>query len=498
VIKVFKSVKIKLMKKKLYLFLLLFLIILLYASSFVFSYSRLLKSNDPLFITDVARLIPLKVHRVDTLDNIEDLKKVIAEAREKKLKISISGSKHSQGGHTYYQDAIVLDMSSFNKILDLDVENKIIRVQSGAKWKDVQEYINPYNLAVKVMQSSYVFTIGGTLSVNAHGRDLDRSSVVETVRSFRLLNASGEILNVSRIENPELFKLVIGGYGLFGVIIDVDIELTNNDIYEQKSVIMDYKDFPEYFQKNIKDNPEVEMMLIRPSIAKDTFLHELVVVTWNKTDKTRDDIHTLTEEKNVLRDKFFFGLSRKYQWAKNLRWDLQKKIELGIGEVRLVSRTNAMRPPLAPLEFLDYYSSTNTDILQEYFIPIRNFIPFMDKFRDILLGDKVNAISFTIRYVRANNETYMAYAPTEDTFALIYMNNVSLSKKAQEKIEKTTQKIVDTVIKNSGTYYLTYQLYPTKEQMRKAYPNTDLFFAKKLQYDPSEIFMNKFYEKYAK
>lgn len=486
------------MKKKLYLSLGLLIMILLYASSFVFSYSRILQSNDPLLITDVARIIPLKVHRVDTLNNVEDLKKVLAEAREKKLKISISGSKHSQGGHTYYQGAIVLDMSSFNKILNFNEEKKTIRVQSGAKWKDVQEYINPYNLAVKVMQSSYVFTIGGTLSANAHGRDLDRSSVVETVRSFRLLNANGEILNVNRTENPELFELVIGGYGLFGVILDVDIELTNNDIYEQKSVVMDYKDFPEYFQKNIKGNSEVEMMLVRPSITTDTFLYELVVVTWSKTDKTRDDIYTLTEEKNVFRDKFFFGLSRKYNWAKNLRWSLQKKIETGVGETRIMSRTNAMRPPLAPLEFLDYYSNANTDIIQEYYIPTRNFIPFMDEFREILLKDKMNVISFTIRYVKSNNETYMAYAPTEDAFAIIQMSNVGLSEKAQDKTEKTTKKIVDVALKYSGTYYLTYQLYPTKEQMRKAYPNTDLFFAKKLEYDPGEIFMNKYYEQYAK
>ena len=122
----------------------------------------------------------------------------------------------------------------------------------------------------------------------------------------------------------------------------------------------------------------------------------------------------------------------------------------------------------------------------------------MDEFREILLKNKMNVMSFTIRYVKANNETYMAYAPKEDAFAIIQMSNVGLSKKSQDKTEKTTQEIVDVALKYSGTYYLTYQLYPTKEQIRKAYPNADLFFAKKLQYDPSEMFMNKFYEKYAK
>lgn len=494
-----KSDRIRFMKiKKLYVLLTLIFMILLYASSFVFSYSQILKDNDPLLITDVARLIPTKVHRIDTHDNIENLKQVLAEARERGVKVSISGSKHSQGGHTYYQDAIALDMSSFNKVLNLDTENKIIRVQSGAKWSQVQEYINPHGLAVKVMQSSNLFTVGGTLSANAHGRDLDRSSVVETVRSFRLLTAEGKILNVSRTENPKLFKLVIGGYGLFGVILDVDLELVENEIYEQKSVVLDYKNFTEYFEKNIKNNPEIKMMLARPSIATDTFLREIVVAIWHETDKTKEDIFKLTEEQNVLRDKFFFGLSRKYDWAKNLRWSLQKKIELGVGESRIMSRTNAMRPPLAPLEFLDYYSTSNTDIIQEYFVPTKNFVQFMDEFRRILIENDMNVISFTIRYVKANDETYMSYAPNEDAFAIIHMSNVGLSDKAQKKAKKATQEMVDATIKNSGTYYLTYQLYPTKEQMREAYPNTELFFAKKVQYDPEELFMNKFYEAYAK
>jgi decaprenylphospho-beta-D-ribofuranose 2-oxidase len=242
------------------------------------------------------------------------------------------------------------------------------------------------------------------------------------------------------------------------------------------------------------------MVLARPSIDPDqnSFLKEMVVTTWNATTSTKEDIHNLTGEQYVWRDKFFFGLSRKFDWAKALRWSLQKKIEAGVGSVRLVSRNNAMRPPLAPLELLDYYSDSNTDIIQEYYVPIKNFVPFMDEFRTILKDDKMNVISSTVRYVKANDETYMAYSPKEDSFAIIQMSNVGLSKAAQVKAEKTTQKLVDAAIKNGGTYYLTYQPYPTREQMRKAYPNTDLFFQKKLQYDPTELFMSEFYKKYGK
>ena len=477
---------------------LLFLVIA-YLGSFIFSYDRILHHKDKLLITDVARLVPRKVRSVDTAHTVDDLKAVLADARQKGLKVSIAGAQHSQGGHTYYEDAVVLDMTAFNKVLALDEVNKVITVQSGARWKDVQAYTNPYGLAVKVMQSSYVFTIGGTLSANAHGRDTDMSSVVETVLAFRLLTADGMVLNVSRAENPDLFALVIGGYGLFGVILDADIQLTDDAVYAQQSTLMDYKDFPAYFDSAIKGNGEIKMLLARPSIdpAPDSFLREMVVTTWSATSSTADGLHDLTGEEYVYRDKFFFGLSRKFDWAKALRWSLQKKVEAGVGSVRLVSRNNSMRPPLAPLELLDYYSKQNTDIIQEYYVPVRNFVSFMDEFRSILSEGEMNVISSTVRYVKANDETYMAYSPREDSFAIIHMSNVGLSKEAQAHAEAVTQKLVDAAIKYGGTYYLTYQNYPTKTQMRTAYPNTALFFRKKLEYDPMEFFVSEFYKKYA-
>lgn len=469
-----------------------------YCGSFLVSYDVLFRPDDPLLFADVARLHPATVEVVESGRTLEELRAVLADARVRGLKVSIAGSRHSQGGHTYYPGGVVLDMSSFDRVLALDTVDKVIRVQAGAQWRDVQEHIVPYGLAVKVMQSSNVFTVGGTLSANAHGRDLDRSSVVETVRSFRLLTARGDVLEVSRTENAELFGLVIGGYGLFGVILDVDLELTDDEVYEQRSAIVDYAAFPAFFRDSVQASPTARMMLARPSIDSETFLREMVVAIWHVTGRTEEGLHALTEEENVLRDRFFFDLSRRFDWAKDLRWSLQKRVELGVGEARIMSRTNAMRPPLAPLEFLDYYSEQDTDIIQEYFIPIRNFVPFMDALRGTLLEYDTNVISFTVRYVKANDETVLAYAPDEDAFAIIHMSNVGLSEEAQDRTARMTRDLVDAAIRNDGAHYLTYQLYPTPEQMRAAYPAADLFFAKKLEYDPTGMFSSRFHERYAR
>src|SRR6185436_10433267 len=211
-----------------------------------------------------------------------------------------------------------------------------------------------------------------------------------------------------------------------GVILDVTLRVTRDELYEQRSASMDYTEFPAYFTQHVKPDREVALMLVRPSIDPDpdSFLRELVVATWRRAGNGQQGSFQLTEEEHVRRDRFFFGLSRKFDWAKALRWKLQKRVELGAGLSRIVSRNNAMRPPLAPLELLQYHSSRNTDIIQEYYVPVGNFVPFMDRFREILVRGEMNVMSSTVRYVAPNATPALAYAPERPVFAIIQMSNV--------------------------------------------------------------------------
>ncbi len=476
----------------------LLLVLTLYASTFVVSYGDLFRTPDPRMATDVARLAPARVESVNRVREVEQLRAILLDAKARKLKVSISGSRHSQGGHTYTAGGVVLNMRGFNRIRAIDPVAMTITVESGATWAEVQRAIAPRRLAVKVMQSSNIFTVGGTLSANAHGRDLDVMQVVDVVQRFGLMLADGRVVEVSRTANPELFSLVIGGYGLYGVILDVTLRVTRDELYEQRSASMDYTEFPAYFARQIKSDSGVVLMLARPSIDPDParFLREVVVVTWRRAGPEQSASFTLTEEQHVLRDKFFFGLSRRFDWAKSLRWKLQKNVELGSGDARIVSRNNSMRPPLAPLELLDYRSRRDTDIIQEYYVPVESFVPFMDRFRQILLDSDMNVLSSTVRYVAPNATPALGYAPKKPVFAIIQMSNVPLSPEGQTRASDVTRQLVDAALEFEGTYYLTYQLYPTPEQLHRAYPNARHAFERKRFYDPDEIFNSQFYEKY--
>jgi len=472
--------------------------LLVYAGSFAFDYGSAFRRDDPLLADDYARLTParvaLQVHAAD----VEALRTVLREARAANRKVSISGSHHSQGGHTYTAGGVALNMRQFNQVLAIDTVMPSITVQSGATWDEVQRALAPKGLAIKVMQSSNIFTVGGTMSANAHGRDLDVMQMVDVVQRFGLMLSDGRVVEVSRTDEPELFSLVIGGYGMYGIILDVTLKVTRDEMYEQHAVSMDYTAFPAYFASKVQTDPDVQLMLVRPSIDPDpsAFLREMVVVTWRRAPAGTPGDFQLTEEANVRRDRFALGISRKFDWAKALRWRLQKKVELGAGTKRVMSRNNAMRPPLAPLELLQYKSGTDTDIIQEYYVPVDRFVPFMDGFRRILTDGRMNVLSSTVRYVAPDSSTVLAYAPTKPSFAIIQMSNVGFSAEEQAKAARVTQQLVDLAIEHGGTYYLTYQRYPTPAQLYRAYPKAAFAFERKRFYDPTELFSSQFHEAY--
>src|SRR5438045_7930932 len=122
--------------------------------------------------------------------------------------------------------------------MSVDTKSKILTVQSGAIWHNIQEYLNPYKLSIEAMQSIDVPTVGGTISVNAHGLDHRVGGIASTIQSLRLMLADGSIQTLSRRENDELFQAVVGGYGLFGIILDVQLTLMDNLGYTKVTTII--------------------------------------------------------------------------------------------------------------------------------------------------------------------------------------------------------------------------------------------------------------------
>lgn len=437
----------------------------------------------------------LNLTKVDTIIQVPNdkkeiesqLKDILKYAKENNLKISIAGAKHSMGGHTIYPNGIVLNMLPY-KQMEIDTTNNILTIGSGALWEDALKYLDKYGKSIAIMQAFSSFSIGGSISVNGHGWQKDLPPISASVISFTLLTQNGEIINCSRQENQELFNLVIGGYGLFGVILDVKLKVVENIALQYKYIKLSPDNYISYYKKHVSDNPNVNLVFGRLRISNKHFLEE---TTLNFFEKVETTIPVLQNEKSTETQRLVFRGSVNSEYGKRLRWDLETGMNK-ISKNEIYSRNELLNDHVSLIENRD---TSSTDLLHEYFIPERNFTQYINDIKPILKRSKIDLLNITIRGVQQDNDSYLTYA-RENVFGFVLLFNQRKTDEQETEMKNLTNQLFDIALKNEGTFYLPYRLHIDREKMRKSYPNADKFFELKRKYDPDEIFNNKFYEHY--
>lgn len=443
---------------------------------------------------DASGLNQTQVDRiVDVADNPEQMRQQIRalldHAQRHKLKISLAGARHSMGGHTISAQGIVLNMLPY-KQMHYDPDQQILTVGSGALWSDVLQYLDHYGKSIAVMQSFSNFSIGGSLSVNAHGWQTGAAPVSSSVESFSLMNAKGVILNCSRTENAELFKLVIGGYGLFGVVLDLKLKLVDNVALRFKSVNVAPNAFAHDYKQLVSDYPNVQLAYGRLRVSKQNFLEQ---ASLNYFEKVADTPSALVAENKLLltTEGVVFRASADTEYGKNLRWNLEAALNK-LMPAKQFSRNQILN---SHSDLIINHDPNTTDILHEYFVPKDNLTQFIQDIRPILLASNIDLLNITIREVNPDHDAYLNYADTS-VFGLVFLFNQHKTEQQESEMKALTQKLFNAAIRNKGRFYLPYRLHIDREQMRLAYPQADEFFRLKLKYDPEERFSNKFYTHY--
>jgi FAD/FMN-containing dehydrogenase len=411
--------------------------------------------------------------------------------------LCIAGRRHSEGGQTLSPGGIQLDMRGMNR-MQLLGDGKTLRVEAGATWAEVQAELAKYGLAVRVMQTSNIFTVGGALSVNCHGRTPGEPPFISTVKSFRIMMADGTVKTCSRDENYELFKHVIGGYGLFGVVLDIDLDTRPNVMGHLEVEAVSTAEFPERMRAlqgdpKAKGDPAVELAYGRLSPdGKTTMLYVVRKAGDAKAEPTA------TPAKGGLPPevmKWAMKLSKLGPEELQARWWAENKTQAKQSTDTL---THFMSPNVDGLRQLWFDEGRQTDILHEYFIPWEHFTDFRDGLALLEREYGTHTLNTTLRQVSKDDESALAYATADDSCAFVLYFNQKISPKGDARQAELTQKLIDLAHQCKGTFYLPYQLHYTAEQLRTSYPKIDQFFATKRRYDPHGVFSNMFYEKYGR
>ena len=443
------------------------------------------------FTQDASRLdeVPVNTYALPSAGTEEALGTLLLQARADGKAVSIAGARHTMGGQTSYPHGIVIDTSHVRAVR-IDEDLSVLTVQSGAHWSDVLAYLDPLGRSVAIMQAYSSFSIGGSLGANAHGWQHDRPPLASSVEAFRIMLADGRTLRASRSENADLFGLVMGGYGLFGFVLDVDLRTVPNVLYRARRWEVDADAYVDAFTEHVHADSAVGLAYGRISVSPRSFLRAALLTAYRTEAPAGASTPPLAEAKPSVLARAIFRGSVGSDYGKELRWRLESLFGGEAGN--LVSRNQVLNEPVALFENRD---PSRTEILQEYFVPPPSFAAFLARMREIIPKHGVDLLNVTVRNVLRDDDSFLRYADGP-MFALVLLFNQARTAEEDERLEGVAQELIDAVIELGGRQYLPYRLHATRGQLVRGYPRVREFFAAKRKWDPGLVFRNQWLAKY--
>jgi FAD/FMN-containing dehydrogenase len=465
-----------------------------------------------ILVNDVhSQLNSTRVFRIATPTSIESLRPLLASARRERRPVCIAGGRHAMGGQQFCADALMLDTRKMNRVLAFDGERGLLEVESGIQWPEILAFLQTSQVAMNPADKAgppgraWAFaqkqtgadrlTIGGSLSANIHGRGLAMRPFIGDVESFKLVNGRGNIIACSRDENADLFRLAIGGYGLFGFIYSATLRLVPRRKLERVVEVREVAGLAEAFAERIRDG----------------FIY--------------GDFQYAIDEKSE--DFLKRGVFSCYRPVEDDRPMPSLQRELGEGEwTELLFLAHANKSE-AFRRYASYYSSTNgqlywsdecqmsvypedyhrsiermtdaqnrsSEAICEIYCEREALEKFMGEVRDYARREGVNIIYGTIRLIEQDTESFLAWA--RKPYACVIFNlHIEHTTSGMIRGGDALRRLIDIGLRHGGSYYPTYHRYALRRQVDACFPQMQEFLMLKRKYDREELFQSEWYRHY--
>jgi FAD/FMN-containing dehydrogenase len=440
----------------------------------------------PVTVNDITGLDRTVVEAVVTPTSIAEVQRIV---RTHRGPISIGGGRFSMGGQIAAAGALFIDMRRMDRIVALSTADRTITVEAGITWRKIQEAIDPHDLSLRIMQSYSNFTVGGSLSVNVHGRYVNQGPIVYAVRSIEIVLADGSLVEASREKNQDVFFGAIGGYGGLGVIVEATLALDSNLKLERSVARMPITEYVRWFETAIAG-------------SKTALFHNADIYPPDY-DTVEAITYGATERAPTIPDRLQRGGSSGLVDRLIVDWVSSSRLGKWVRENVL----DPWRYHGTPVVWRNYEASYDVEglgpfsgadftyVLQEYFVPAARFDEFVPRMRDVFRRSGANVLNVSIRHAAKDPGTYLAWA-REDCFAFVVFYRQATSDAARTDVGVWTRALVDAVLAVGGTYYLPYQIHPTSAQFHAAYPRARELYALKRKLDPTYKFRNALWERY--
>ena len=430
----------------------------------------------------------------------DGLAEIVRSATRKGLPISVSGCRHSMGGQQFATESICVDTRELNRVVSFDRERGLLEAEAGIQWpKLIRAYLDAqagearqWGIAQKQTGADNL-TLGGSLSSNVHGRGLRMKPLISNIESFTLITADGKSIPCSREENSELFRLAIGGYGLFGLIDTVTLRLVPRQKLKRVVEIIGANDLPKRFQERIAQEFLYGDFQFSVDEKSPDFLQRGVFSCYEPIGNDKPIV-----AKKELRDDDWLELLRLAYTDRKKAFKRYSDYYLSTNGQTYWSDTNQLSPYLANYaqKIREQIGGDESSlIITEIYVPRPDLPNFLAQAADLLRSNHTTVIYGTVRLIEKDDDSFLAWA--KQSYACIIFNLLTLhSPSGVEASARSFRGLIDLAVARGGSYYLTYHKFAKPEQVLACYPQFKEFLALKKKYDPAERFQSDWYRYY--
>jgi len=406
------------------------------------------------------------------------------------------------GGQQFGTDTWLIDIRKMNRVLHLDRERGILKIEGGIEWP---ELINGYLLLqggrhrawgiAQKQTGADRLTIAGTLAANAHGRGLKMKPIISNVESLVLIDASGVAHTCSRTENPELFRLVIGGYGLFGIVTSVNLRLVPRKKVERLVELRTVDEIIPAFEKRVSDGFTYGDFQFAIERGSADFMHKGVFSCYRAVpDNTQvpSDQKALSDG-NWRQLLYLAHAAPKKAFERYAEYYLSTNGQVYWSDLHQLSiyPDNYHREIDAKLH-APYPAS---EIITEISVPRSKLNDFFAEVREDFRKNAVELIYGTVRIIERDTESFLPWAKENYACTIFNLHTVH-SPEGLARSADAFRRLIDMAARRGGTYYLTYHRFATRKQVEACYPQFSEFLGLKRKYDPGDRFQSDWYRHY--
>ena len=450
-----------------------------------------------------SQLNPTLVKEVLKPQSAEQLAHIVVSASQQGRTLSLAGKRHAMGGQQFGTDTDLINMTALNKIISLDKHTGIIEVKAGTIWPSIIDYCwneqrgepKPWSIAQK-QTGADALTLGGGLAANVHGRGLTMRPLIQDIESFKLITPDGTEIECSRLSNPGLFKLVIGGYGLFGLISSIKLRLVPRTRLKRTVKVTDIEELIPGFEHRIKQGYLYGDFQYMTDPASPDFLKGGIFSCYLPVDSNEKEPEGQHRELQVEDWKKLYRLAFT---DKGEAYKAYSQYYLATDDQLYWSDTHQLSVYLG-----DYHIKLNRELgykddaslmISEIYVRREDLPHFMIDVRKMALKENCDIIYGTIRLIKKDQESFLAWAK-EDYVCTIFNLRVFHSRDGIEKAKRDFRALIDAALPYGGSYYLTYHRWARRDQLLACYPQFPDFLRMKQKHDPQEVIQSDWYRHY--